>query len=303
MNFQQATAQLDRLSRWLWRLTSHELSSSASFEPDALRFELKSVPLGCPPVPTGSYQFVNKSGTRDGSHAYRPGHPLAEFLLGRSAGRQLGAASVIFDYGSHSGKISVVERLVGRSGYLSLTRLSIRALEQEDRLLFVGADADGTPLDQETCEKLFEVGGRTGGEAEIPVAVLEKMTDQFEASKAAVLAQIAERNSRFFDDEIEKLERWAEDLKEGLEQELKELDAEIKAVKKEAKLQRELEPKLALHRKAKDLEAERSRKRRALYDAQDEIDRKKEALISEVEARLEQRVESVPLFTIQWKVV
>ena len=88
-----------------------------------------------------------------------------------------------------------------------------------------------------------------------------------------------------------------------IEQELKELDAEIKAVKKEAKLQRELEPKLALHRKAKDLEAERSRKRRALYDAQDEIDRKKEALISEVEARLEQRVESVPLFTIQWKVV
>jgi len=253
-------------------------------------------------VPTGSYRFVTRSVERDGAHAYRPGHPLAEFLLARSAGRSLAPASVVFAYGKHAGKISVVERLVGRSGYVSLSRFTIRALEQEDRLLFAGVDSDGGPLDQETCEKLFEIGGRAGSEVEIPATVLEKLATEFEASKAAVLTQIAERNSRFFDEEIEKLERWAEDLKEGLEHELKELDAEIKATKKEAKLLRELEPKLALHRKAKELEAERSRKRRMLYDAQDEIDRKKETLISEVEARLEQRVNAEPLFTIHWKV-
>lgn len=301
-NFQETTTQLDRLSRWFWWVTRHELTSSATFTDETLRFELKSVPLGCPPVPTGSYQFVTKAGERDGSHAYRPGHPLAEFLLGRSARRDLKPASVVFDYGDYSGKISVVERLVGRSGHLSLTRLSIKALEQEDRLLFVGVDTHGAPLDQETCEKLFEVGGRASGGVDITSEVSERLATQLDVSKAATLAQIAERNSRFFDEEIEKLERWAEDLKEGLEQELKELDAEIKATKKEAKLLRELEPKLALHRKAKDLEAERSRKRRALYDAQDEIDGKKEALISEVEARLEQRVEAEPLFTIHWKV-
>lgn len=303
MNFNEATAQLDRLSRWLWRLTCHELRSSASFQEEALRFELKSVPLGCPAVPTGWYQFITRGAARDGAHAYRPGHPLAEFLLGRSAGRSMAIATVSFDYGKHPGKISVVERLKGRNGYLSLTRLSIRALEQEDRLVFAGVDANGNPIDQETCEKLFEIEGDLGSESELPTGASEKLATNFETSKAGVLAQIAERNSRFFDEEIEKLERWAEDLKEGLEHELKELDAEIKATKKEAKLQRELEPKLALHRKAKELEVERSRKRRMLYDAQDEIDRKKETLISGVEARLEQTVEAVPLFTIQWKVV
>ena len=117
-----------------------------------------------------------------------------------------------------------------------------------------------------------------------------------------MLARIAERNGRFFEEEIEKLQRWAEDLKGGLEQELKDLDAEIKAVKKEAKLETDLESKIALHRKAKDLEAERSRKRRSLYDAQDEIDRRKETLIGEVEGRLKQKVESERLFTIRWTV-
>ena len=103
-------------------------------------------------------------------------------------------------------------------------------------------------------------------------------------------------------EEIEKLERWAEDLKEGLEQELKELDAEIKGLKKQAKLQVDLEAKLELHRQAKEREAERSRKRRALYDAQDEIERKKESLISDVEAKLQQRVETEGLFTVRWEV-
>ncbi len=111
-----------------------------------------------------------------------------------------------------------------------------------------------------------------------------------------------ERNTQFFEEEIEKLERWAEDLKEGLEAELKELDIEIKASKKNAKLEVELEPKLALHRKVKELEAERSRKRRSLYDAQDEIERKKEVLISQVEEGLKQKLESAHLFTIRWEV-
>ena len=64
----------------------------------------------------------------------------------------------------------------------------------------------------------------------------------------------------------------------------------------------DLEAKLALHRQAKEREAERSRKRRALYDAQDEIERKKESLISGVEAKLQQRITVEELFTIRWEV-
>jgi adenine-specific DNA-methyltransferase len=109
-------------------------------------------------------------------------------------------------------------------------------------------------------------------------------------------------HSRFFDEARSRLERWAEDVKEGLEQEIKELDTQLREVKKQAKLQPSLEAKLSLHRKAKDLEAERSRKRRSLYESQDEIDRKKEALLSHVEARLAQRVETEPLFVIRWRV-
>ena len=60
--------------------------------------------------------------------------------------------------------------------------------------------------------------------------------------------------------------------------------------------------KVAAQRRIRDLEAERNRKRRALFDAQDQIDRRKDGLISDVEARLRQQVETEPLFTIRWRV-
>ena len=102
---------------------------------------------------------------------------------------------------------------------------------------------------------------------------------------------------------MEKLERWAEDLKYSLETELKDLDLAIKQARKESKLAGDLQSKLALQRKVKDLEAERSQKRRALYEAQDEIDARKESLFAEVEAKLQQTIEHDEVFTIRWRVV
>lgn len=301
-NLEQASAQMDRLSRYCWAVTKNELATAAFFDEVALRFRLDKLPLGAPPVLLGEYQFITQSGSRDGAHIYRSGHPLAEFLVNRAASRDLPSAEIQFDYTRHGRKITLVERLLAKSGYLSLTKLTISALEQEDRLLLVGMTDGGESVDQETCEKLLEVSGHKISDVQVSGDIDKVLELQLERSKAAILHEVSERNTHFFEEEIEKLERWAEDLKEGLEVELKELDIEIKARKKNAKLEVELEPKLALHRKVKELEAERSRKRRSLYDAQDEIERKKEVLISQVEEGLKQKLESTHLFTIRWEV-
>ncbi|MFZ2800745.1 MAG: hypothetical protein WAZ30_11010 [Syntrophorhabdus sp.] len=40
-----------------------------------------------------------------------------------------------------------------------------------------------------------------------------------------------------------------------------------------------------------------------LYEAQDEVDAKKEKLLEEIEARLQQKLERNELFLIRWKIV
>jgi adenine-specific DNA-methyltransferase len=145
---------------------------------------------------------------------------LAEFLIARAAARELEPVKLVFDYSDfrRTGKISLVEELVGKTGFLSLTRVTVQALEREDHLLFSGHLDSGVQIDGEVCERLFNVDGRVSGPAEITPEVRRRLEEQMELSRSALLTRVAERNGHFFEEEIEKLERWAEDLKDGLEQ-------------------------------------------------------------------------------------
>ena len=108
-----------------------------------------------------------------------------------------------------------------------------------------------------------------------------------------ILQMNSERNAGFFDTEMEKLDRWAEDVKNSMEIELKELDKEIKYRKTEAKKILNLEEKVKAHRQIKEMEKKRNTMRLNLYQSQDEVDSKKERLIDEIEARLKQKVEKI----------
>ena len=51
------------------------------------------------------------------------------------------------------------------------------------------------------------------------------------------------------------------------------------------------------------MEKKRNTLRRNLFEAQDEIENRKEGLIADVEARLRQRIQTQELFAIRWQVV
>ena len=95
--------------------------------------------------------------------------------------------------------------------------------------------------------------------------------------------------------EVGKLENWAEDLKLGLEREIKEMDRQIKEARRAAIGAPTLEEKLAGQKRIRELESKRGEKRRSLFDAQDDVDRQRERLINEVEGKLGQTDELSPL--------
>ena len=91
-------------------------------------------------------------------------------------------------------------------------------------------------------------------------------------------------------------------LKVGLEREIKKFDRQIQEVRKAALAALTLEEKLAGQKQIKVLESERGRRRRALFDAQDQIDQRRDQLIEEIEGKLQQKVDSKQLFAIRWQV-
>ncbi len=192
---------------------------------------------------------------------------------------------------------------MGRSGYLSLARLSVESFEEEDHLLFAAVTDEGETLDDVQAQRLFSLPGTCRGDRPVAPTIREQLQQIFESGKSRIIETIGSRNSLFFDEEMEKLEKWADDLKSGLEYELKELDREIKSQKTESKKILKLEEKLKAQKEIKELEKKRNTKRRTLFEAQDEIDSRKEGLIEGVEARLRQLVSTSELFTIRWRVV
>jgi len=89
-------------------------------------------------------------------------------------------------------------------------------------------------------------------------------------------------------------------LKLGLEREIKELDRQIKEARRAATTALTLEEKLAGQKEIKALEAQRNERRRSLFDAQDDVERRRDQFIAEIEGKLQQKQQLARLFAIRW---
>ena len=291
-----ASAQsLDRIEQNLMRLTAHELRGHADFIGDD-SFRLKSCPFRGD-IPLGLYELPRRTGE---AHVYRLSHPLAEAITQASISRDLKSAEIRFDYGSYIGKLVALEQYRGASGWLTLTRFTVDAFDQiEDHLLFSASTDQGHIFESSVAALLFKLPGHVASDCHgHPPDILAKSTTQKEEE---ILQRISERNNKFFDDEVTKLDAWADDLKLSLEQEIKEMDRKIKELRTLAKKMVTLQEKLEAQRKIRSMEKQRIEKRRALFTAQDEIDEKRDELISNVEKKLRQKTAENQIFTIRWR--
>ncbi len=291
---------LGRIQRAFWGLTKFELGESATFDDARCRFQLGALPEGWPEAPPGEYQLVTPSHRPERCRPYRFGDALAQHAIERAKQRDLPPARLTFDLAAHSAKVGILEPLVGKSGWLAVSLLTVSSLEEEDRLLIAVMDEEGNELHPDVGLRLFDLPGCVEGECEVPIAVSDALTLQTGKMQQEALDQISQRNMRFFDDEIEKLDRWADDLKHGLQVELKDLEAAIKQRKKDARFVPDLQSKVAAQREVAELESKRNRLRRELFDAEDTIDRQKEEVITSVEGRLNQSVSARKVLSAFW---
>jgi len=301
-----AEQRLDKVGRWFWALTQHELPSLATFNEANYSFVLNA---SIPHIPSGLYQ-LHKLGSAQQqenelphAHRYRLSGSLGEWVLNQAINRVLHQIELVFDYSSHTAKVSVIENLVGEAGILRLQKFSIESLERtEECLLFAAIDVNGNTIPSEVIQKLMQLPARqinkkadfTGSEMNLEL-ILDSERNQVEKS-------INNRNLSFFEQEVNKLDAWADDLKEGLEAFIKDLDKQIKEVRREAKIAVTLEEKLFLQTQQKNLENQRNKSRRELFDKQDEVDERRGKLISFLEGKLKKKSKIETLFTAQWRV-
>jgi len=291
----------NRFERMLMDLTRAELVHCAAFDDDG--FELRHIPTGVEHsdlagIELGRYELPRRSGD---AHLYRINHPLARWGIEQAKARALDRARLVFDYNAYGSKISTLEAYRGKAGWLTVKLISVETLgNQEQHLLVAAGTTDGVVLAEEDPEKLLRLPATTQAASLFNAPDATLLAD-VEARKTALLRDVNERNLGYFEQEVQKLDAWADDLKLGLEQEIKEIDREIKEVRRTAATSPTLEEKLSWQKKQRELEGKRSKLRRELFARQDEVEAQRNDLISQLELQLQQQVEEHMLFTIEWE--
>ncbi|HFI2151127.1 TPA: SNF2-related protein [Pseudomonas aeruginosa] len=293
----------NRFERMLMDLTRAELVQYASFDDGG--FDLHHIPTevehsGLTGIELGRYELPRRSGD---AHLYRINHPLARWAIEQAKARALDGARLVFDYNAYGSKISTLEAWRGKVGWLTVKLISVETLgNQEQHLLVAAGTTDGRLLAEEDPEKLLRLPATTQTASLFNAPDATLLAD-VEARKTALLRDVNERNLGYFEQEVQKLDAWADDLKLGLEQEIKEIDREIKEVRRTAATSPTLEEKLSWQKKQRELEGKRSKLRRELFARQDEVEAQRNDLISQLEVQLQQQVEERTLFTVEWELV
>jgi len=290
---------LDKATEQLWQVTRHVLDGHATFESADRSFSLTTAPQLAPNIAVGRYRLTREEDAS--AHKYRPQHPLAIAVLEHAAGLVPTNSELTFSYSDWGFKAEQLVPLLGKTGWIVVDHLRLDGVEAEDHLLLAGMTDDNHHLSPDQIRRLFDVPA-TPSTATTAIAsgqVEAIATEQLNA----LLHEISTRQGTWFDEEMDKLDRWAEDKRTGLRADLKEHDETLKTLKREARQAPTLPDKLSLQKKIKQVEGIREEAWRA-YDAQArEIETAKEVLIDDVETRLDVTQSVDRVFTIRFTIV
>jgi len=289
-----------RFERMLMDLTRSELDGFASFNETG--FMLHRVPDDArASIKPGRYELPRRSGA---AHLYRINHPLALWVIEQAKTRTLDDVKLVFNYDAYGTRISTLEPYRGQTGWLMLKLLEVQAFDNREQHLLVAAiTSDGAPLVEDDPEKLLRLPAVSQ-----PASLFNNAGDAALSSSAAtrkteLLHEINQRNLDYFSQEVQKLDAWADDLKLALEQDIKEVDRQIKEIRSTAATAPTLEEKLSWQKQQRELEGKRSKLRRELFARQDEVEEQRNKLIDELEIQLQQKVEEKILFTVEWELI
>ena len=297
IHYDQARALLDYRQQTLFCLARQELKGTAQFAATLPQFEYAG-----PLAPTGSYHLDWREAEAQGGWFFAPGTALADVVLQQARDRLLPPAHLLLNLSVHPARIALLEPLLGQAGWLTCVRLHFEAAAPEDHLLVVACLTDGTALDTEQACKLLDIS-MVENQKSVSMNPPSALLNLLGLERAARRERAESLNATYFAAEADKLDRWADDLKLGLETELKQLDREIRETQRTARAMTTLQAKLDAQKLLRSQEAERAQKRRRLYQAQDEIDGRRTTLIDELEKQLQLRETAETVFTFYWSLI
>lgn len=294
---EKTSAFLNRYEYIFWELTKYILDGMASFNDAAHTFVLTQAIPGCA---LGPYRLTSNH-EHDGL-PYRLSCPLAQYVLEQAKSLSLPAGRITFVPSQSVMHVTLPEYLQNARGYLQLSNLDISAFDSEQYSLLTAYTADGTPVPQEDCEKLFLCAGYAEDAGHLSDSVMRKLELNTKQHVTGKLQTIDSRNLAYFRAEEDRIFRWEQDMVSVLEHELDTVKRQIRELERASRQAQSMEEKLETNRRLQELERQKRRKRNELADREDEIGQQRRRMIEQLDRRMVRQTSTSDVFAIEWQV-
>lgn len=287
-------ASLDKFSQWMMFFL---LANDAThIEPsDKLRFRFSDEPID------HVYNLRWREAEAEGDIFLHRDNPKYIRMVEGAKAIELPFGSVRFMYSQSNRHVSYLDDHPGIEGIVSIDKLSYYGIGEEEHLVITAVTDDGIQLDDEIVNTLFELPANSIAQSSIAEDEIEELRKtRIEQRQQA----IEDANKQYYLEECAKLDAYSEDLKEGLQRELKDIKKAINEKKREFRNSTNLplDEMLAIKDELNKLESRKKRMQRELYDREDEIDEQNERLQNEMREKLRGNCQLEEIMTIAFKV-
>ena len=289
-------------------LTRQMLGDRARFDAnDPRTFTLLAPPTDT--IAAGVYS-LNRNDLKPGELAYRPNCELGEWAVAAAKASDTPVAEVTFDITGYGGKMSTLEALKGKEGWLLLDKMTVNALDEDGFLLFTGFTSDGAMVPPDDLERLFKL------EQEVEVTDADghagrvTLSDEIRAkleANAKLLAQSAlqknmEQNNAIFKERLAQLDRWVDDQVSVAEHALAVVKDELRAARHEQDVASNQEELATAAAKVEALERKRRKQRQKIDEAEEQAVEDRGKILAALKKKMVQNVANETLFIIRWRV-
>lgn len=262
-------ASVNKIEQLFWELTRIVLFKDARFDEENRTFIYNNdaYALASPDGPYIDYNMVST---------------LGKFVMQSAATIEQDEGHIAFDITNYPYQITNIQEMKGKKGYISFNRITIDSFEREEFVFFTGFLEDGTQLDEDTLSKMFRLST-----VEYQIEVIDKQIKERLNADAMqygrkIIIESEERNNQLLNDEITRINKWAEDKIESVQLRVEMMRNERKNLQKQSDIAESTYEKRQLEEEISKLSKKIKMAWLELADAEDDIEEQRKMMIKKL---------------------
>ncbi len=262
-------ASINKIEQLFWELTRIILFNDARFDDDSRTFIYNgdTYALACPEGPYIDFNMVSN---------------LGKYVMQSASAIGQSEGHIIFDITNYPYQITNIEEMKGKKGYISFNRITIDSFEREEFVFFTGFLEDGTQLDEDTLSKMFRLSTVEHQIKAIDNQVKERLNADAMQYGRKIIIESEERNNQLFNDEITRINKWAEDKIESVQLRVESMRNERKNLQKQSDIAESANEKRQLEEEISKLSKKIKMAWLELADAEDDIEDQRKKMIKKL---------------------